>query len=152
MAVASSAESDKKHKKEKKSGSKGSESKQPKLPEHQGMRRRRRRGRRWSCARTTRKTSETSSELVDPENLKGKKKKKKKARLRGGDNKVAQEEKPNAVLNFRILDSLRLKLKDNGIEALFPIQSMTFDIVHDGTDLVGRACTGQLLSCPFWNL
>nr|XP_017258007.1 PREDICTED: DEAD-box ATP-dependent RNA helicase 7-like [Daucus carota subsp. sativus] len=54
-----------------------------------------------------------------------------------------KEENPNAVANFRISEPLRNKLRENGIEALFPIQAMTFDTILDGTDLVGRARTGQ---------
>ncbi|KAL1825006.1 hypothetical protein ACET3Z_011784 [Daucus carota] len=54
-----------------------------------------------------------------------------------------KEENPNAAANFRILEPLRNKLRGNGIEALFPIQAMTFDTILDGTDLVGRARTGQ---------
>ncbi|KAG9445119.1 hypothetical protein H6P81_016459 [Aristolochia fimbriata] len=54
-----------------------------------------------------------------------------------------EEENPNAVSNFRISAPLREKLKSKGIEALFPIQAMTFDMILDGYDLVGRARTGQ---------
>ncbi|KAK3444693.1 hypothetical protein EUGRSUZ_A00875 [Eucalyptus grandis] len=129
---------DKKHKKEKKSSSKGSESKQPKLLEHQGDVKKEKKRTALELREDDKEDkSETSSELVDPENLKGKKKKKKKkTRLSDGDDEVAQEENPTVVSNFRISDSLRLKLKDNGIDALFPIQTMRFDIVLDGTDLV----------------
>ncbi|KAK4749693.1 hypothetical protein SAY87_027142 [Trapa incisa] len=95
--------------------------------------------------------SETSSELVEPVDLKDKnnkekkKKKAKKAKLSTDDDdgEEAVEEFPNAVSNFRISDKLREKLKENGIEALFPIQAMTFDTILDGSDLVGRARTGQ---------
>lgn len=52
----------------------------------------------------------------------------------------------NAVSNFRISDPLKAKLKEKGIEALFPIQATTFDMVLDGADLVGRARTGQVKS------
>ncbi|KAL3753250.1 hypothetical protein ACJRO7_000618 [Eucalyptus globulus] len=133
--------SDKKHKKEKKSSSKGSESKQPKLLEHQGDVKMEKKRKALELREDDKEDkSETSSELVDPENLKGKKKKKKKkkkkTRLSDGDDEVAQEENPTIVSNFRISDSLRLKLKDNGIDALFPIQTMRFDIVLNGTDLV----------------
>ncbi|KAL3753246.1 hypothetical protein ACJRO7_000614 [Eucalyptus globulus] len=127
---------DKKHKKEKKSSSKGSESKQPKLLEHRGDVKKEKKRKALELREDDKEDkSETSSELVDPENLKGKKKKK-KTRLSDGDDEVAQEENPTVVSNFRISDSLRLKLKDNGIDALFPIQTMRFDIVLDGTDLV----------------
>ncbi|CAG7879380.1 unnamed protein product, partial [Brassica rapa] len=47
---------------------------------------------------------------------------------------------PNAVSNRRISDPLREKLKEKGIEVLFPIQAMIFD---KGTNLIGRARTGQ---------
>ncbi|KAF2315728.1 hypothetical protein GH714_040260 [Hevea brasiliensis] len=67
--------------------------------------------------------SETSSELVEPVNLKA--------------------EDPNAISRFRISGPLREKLKSKGIESLFPIQAKTFDDIHNGSDLVGRARTGQ---------
>ncbi|XP_038971529.1 DEAD-box ATP-dependent RNA helicase 7-like [Phoenix dactylifera] len=59
---------------------------------------------------------------------------------RGEDEGAAS---PNAVSKFRISKVLREKLKLKGIESLFPIQAMTFDSVLDGSDLVGRARTGQ---------
>lgn len=100
---------------------------------------------------------ETGSELVEPEgareedNSHKKKKKKKKAKsedqtlVMEADEEEQEEKKedPNAVSNFRISEPLRLKLKEKGIESLFPIQAMTFDIILDGSDLVGRARTGQ---------
>lgn len=55
-----------------------------------------------------------------------------------------KEEDPNAVSNFRISEPLRNVLKSKGIESLFPIQAMTFDIILDGYDLVARAPTGQV--------
>ncbi|XP_051142911.1 DEAD-box ATP-dependent RNA helicase 7-like [Andrographis paniculata] len=60
-------------------------------------------------------------------------------------NEAAEEEdqNPNAVSNFRISEPLREMLKEKGIESLFPIQSMTFNAILDGSDLVGRARTGQ---------
>ncbi|KAJ7970049.1 DEAD-box ATP-dependent RNA helicase [Quillaja saponaria] len=85
--------------------------------------------------------SETSSELVEPVNDK-----KKKAKLEEIDQEkkeVVKAEDPNAISKFRISEPLRAKLKDKGIESLFPIQAMTFDTVLDGSDLVGRARTGQ---------
>lgn len=94
--------------------------------------------------------SETSSELVEPVDLKEKskmekKKKKKKAKLSSeSDEETVKEENPNAVSNFRISEKLRDKLKEKGIESLFPIQAMTFDTILDGSDLVGRARTGQV--------
>ncbi|GKV33686.1 hypothetical protein SLEP1_g42160 [Rubroshorea leprosula] len=92
--------------------------------------------------------SETSSELVEPVDLKEKKKKKKaKVEEDEDEDEVEVEERksedPNAVSRFRISEALREKLKSKGIESLFPIQAMTFDIVFDGSDLVGRARTGQ---------
>eukprot|EP00246_Nothoceros_aenigmaticus_P017832 TRINITY_DN8982_c0_g1_i1.p1 TRINITY_DN8982_c0_g1~~TRINITY_DN8982_c0_g1_i1.p1 ORF type:complete len:700 (+),score=170.49 TRINITY_DN8982_c0_g1_i1:213-2312(+) len=58
---------------------------------------------------------------------------------------VGEEEEinPMAVSNFKISEALRLKLKDRNIEALFPIQAQTYNIVIGGEDLVGRARTGQ---------
>ncbi|MBA0616689.1 hypothetical protein Godav_026188 [Gossypium davidsonii] len=88
--------------------------------------------------------SETSSELVEPVDPKEKKKKKKKAKVEEeGDGDEGKSEDPNAISRFRISEALREKLKSKGIEALFPIQAMTFDMILDGTDLVGRARTGQ---------
>ncbi|XP_010940916.1 DEAD-box ATP-dependent RNA helicase 7 [Elaeis guineensis] len=58
-----------------------------------------------------------------------------------GENEGAAN--PNAVSKFRISKVLREKLKSKGIESLFPIQAMTFDSILDGSDLVGRARTGQ---------
>ncbi len=87
--------------------------------------------------------SETSSELGEPVNsdLKSKKKKLKVPEMEEEEEKG--EENPNALSNFRISEPLREKLKSKGIEALFPIQAMTFDTILDGSDLVGRARTGQ---------
>ncbi|GMY17428.1 DEAD-box ATP-dependent RNA helicase 7-like [Fagus crenata] len=99
--------------------------------------------------------SETSSELVEPVKAKSvseesekkkKDKKKKKAKVEEVEEveeEVKSVEDPNAVSRFRISDHLRAKLKEKGIESLFPIQAMTFDTILDGTDLVGRARTGQ---------
>ncbi|EOA12485.1 hypothetical protein CARUB_v10026032mg [Capsella rubella] len=69
-----------------------------------------------------------------------KKKSSKKVKLGAEDVEV---DNPNAISKFRISPSLREKLKERGIEALFPIQATTFDMVLDGADLVGRARTGQ---------
>lgn len=52
-------------------------------------------------------------------------------------------EDPNCLSKFRISKPLKDALVSNGIKALFPIQAMTFDVVLDGCDLVGRARTGQ---------
>ena len=89
--------------------------------------------------------SETSSELVDPANSKVKNgevesaKKKAKVEEEVGEEDVEAnvEEHPNAISKYRISDPLN--------ESLFPIQAMTFDIVLDGCDLVGRARTGQVI-------
>ncbi|KAG2715724.1 hypothetical protein I3760_03G091200 [Carya illinoinensis] len=94
--------------------------------------------------------SETSSELFEPVNWKDeeseknkKKKKSKKAKVEEEDDEAKSEGDPNAVSRFRISEQLRAKLKEKGIESLFPIQAMTFDTILDGSDLVGRARTGQ---------
>ncbi|KAF5480313.1 hypothetical protein F2P56_001073 [Juglans regia] len=98
--------------------------------------------------------SETSSELFEPVNWKDeeseknkKKKKSKKAKVEEDAEEEDDEDKtegdPNAVSIFRISEQLRAKLKEKGIESLFPIQAMTFDTILDGSDLVGRARTGQ---------
>ncbi|XP_011101144.1 DEAD-box ATP-dependent RNA helicase 7-like [Sesamum indicum] len=84
--------------------------------------------------------SETSSELGEPMNSMGKKKKKMKFEEEDEEEK---EENPNALSNFRISVPLREALKSKGIESLFPIQAMTFGMILDGSDLVGRARTGQ---------
>ena len=83
-------------------------------------------------------SSDSGSELVEPESSK------KKVKLSVVED-VKVVENPNAVSKFRISDPLREKLKEKGIEALFPIQATTFDMVLDGADLVGRARTGQVL-------
>ncbi|CAH9094300.1 unnamed protein product [Cuscuta epithymum] len=83
--------------------------------------------------------SETSSELVEPLSFKVDKKIKKAKLLEV----PSSEEDPNAITRFRISAPLREALKAKGIESLFEIQAMTFDTVLDGTDLVGRARTGQ---------
>lgn len=62
--------------------------------------------------------------------------------VESGDEEAASAD-PNAVSNFRISNVLREALKSKGIQSLFPIQAMTFDLVLDGSDLVGRARTGQ---------
>ncbi|MED6144045.1 DEAD-box ATP-dependent RNA helicase 7 [Stylosanthes scabra] len=61
------------------------------------------------------------------------------------NNKEDEEEEKdaNAVWRFRISEPLRERLKGKGIESLFPIQAITFDTILDGSDLVGRARTGQ---------
>lgn len=92
--------------------------------------------------------SETSSELCEPVNLKAEsKKKKKKAKVEeeedDDNDSGGAEEHPNAISKFRISAPLKAKLKEKGIESLFPIQAMTFDTILDGSDLVGRARTGQ---------
>ncbi|KAK4363413.1 hypothetical protein RND71_018654 [Anisodus tanguticus] len=71
---------------------------------------------------------------LDDNNEENKKKKKKKEE---------QVEDHNALSNFRISVPLREALIAKGINALFPIQAMTFDTVLDASDLVGRARTGQ---------
>ncbi|KAL6004739.1 hypothetical protein ACLOJK_005295 [Asimina triloba] len=57
---------------------------------------------------------------------------------------MEKEVNPNAVSNFRISSKVREALKSKGIESLFPIQAMTFNIILEGSDLVGRARTGQI--------
>ncbi|CAN8264689.1 unnamed protein product [Cochlearia groenlandica] len=88
--------------------------------------------------------SDSSSDLVDPESSKSEKKKSKSSKKMKLDvEEDAVVENPNAVSKFRISAALKLKLKEKGIESLFPIQATTFDMVLDGADLVGRARTGQ---------
>ncbi|KAG2711172.1 hypothetical protein I3760_04G064100 [Carya illinoinensis] len=89
--------------------------------------------------------SETSSELFDPVNWKAEdsEKNKKNKKLKKGKVEEEDEEGPNAVSRFRISEPLKAKLMEKGIESLFPIQAMTFDTILDGSDLVGRARTGQ---------
>ncbi|KAL1555025.1 DEAD-box ATP-dependent RNA helicase 7 [Salvia divinorum] len=59
------------------------------------------------------------------------------------DNNSEGQEDSNALTKFRISKALRETLKEKGIESLFPIQAMTFNTIFDGSDLVGRARTGQ---------
>jgi ATP-dependent RNA helicase DDX21 len=44
----------------------------------------------------------------------------------------------NDLKNYRISKETRKLLKAKGINALFPIQSSTFDLIYDGRDVVGR--------------
>ncbi|KAL8141488.1 hypothetical protein V2J09_014520 [Rumex salicifolius] len=85
--------------------------------------------------------SETSSELGEPINSKGSK----KAKLTASSDGEQEEEEnnPNALSNFQISMPLKVALISKGIKSLFPIQAMTFHIVLNGSDLVGRARTGQ---------
>ncbi|KAG6426479.1 hypothetical protein SASPL_110702 [Salvia splendens] len=84
--------------------------------------------------------SDTSSEMGEPVN--GSTKKKMKFEDGHGEEEE-KEDNPNSVSNFRISAPLRETLKAKGIEALFPIQAMTFDTILDGSDMIGRARTGQ---------
>lgn len=88
-----------------------------------------------------RKAAEEEEE-VKSDSSSEKKKSSKKVKL-GVEDVVVDN--PNAVSNFRISAPLKEKLKEKGIEALFPIQATTFEMVLDGADLVGRARTGQVL-------
>lgn len=75
-----------------------------------------------------------------------KEKKNKKKKAKSEEEFVVMENKvedPNGISKFKISEPLREKLKEKGIESLFPIQAMTFDIILQGCDLVGRARTGQ---------
>lgn len=76
-----------------------------------------------------------------------KEKKNKKKKAKSEEEFVVMENKvedPNGISKFKISEPLREKLKEKGIESLFPIQAMTFDIILQGCDLVGRARTGQV--------
>lgn len=64
--------------------------------------------------------------------------------MRFDKNNEEEEEDPNALTKFRISKALKETLKEKGIESLFPIQAMTFNTILDGSDLVGRARTGQV--------
>ncbi|KAG2780164.1 ATP-dependent RNA helicase [Phytophthora cactorum] len=55
---------------------------------------------------------------------------------------VGGEENP-PLDSFRICDETKKNLQTRGIHTLFPIQSMTFDKIMDGKDLMGRARTGM---------
>ena len=90
--------------------------------------------------------SDSSSELIEPVSADSKVKKK-KAKLMEASDVEEEENDPNSLSNFRISKPLKDALTSKGIKALFPIQAMTFDIVLDGCDLVGRARTGQV--CVF---
>lgn len=97
---------------------------------------------------------ESSSELVEPKSSRAKSREKrnnnKKPKFEepdmGGEELEKKKKDPNATSNFRISEPLRAKLKEKGIESLFPIQARTFDTILDGSDLVGRARTGQVCS------
>jgi len=71
--------------------------------------------------------------------------------MEGSDDQGDEEENPNALSNFQISKTLKDALSSKGIKSLFPIQAMTFDVVLRGSDLVGRARTGQVSACyrPF---
>ncbi|ONM56484.1 hypothetical protein Zm00014a_013006 [Zea mays] len=96
--------------------------------------------------------SSTSSEETAPAAKKAKEKTKKNVDVSSsasdddGEITASSDEDPadpNALTNFRISESLRQSLRSKGIKSLFPIQATTFDLVLDGSDLVGRARTGQ---------
>ncbi|KAL2227173.1 DEAD-box ATP-dependent RNA helicase 7 [Sesamum indicum] len=89
----------------------------------------------------TRRSAITASEIGEPMmNLTKRKKKMKYEKIEGVK---PEDDTPNAVSSFRISNPLKEALKEKGIESLFPIQAMTFNAVLDGSDLVGRARTGQ---------
>ncbi|KAK4431596.1 DEAD-box ATP-dependent RNA helicase 7 [Sesamum alatum] len=88
----------------------------------------------------TRRITITGPEIGDAMNPTKKKKKIKYEKIEGVK---AEDDNPNAVSSFRISDPLKEALKEKGIESLFPIQAITFNAVLDGSDLVGRARTGQ---------
>lgn len=97
---------------------------------------------------------EEKSEISSEEGSKLKaKKEKKKAKVEEvvEEEVIVKKNDPNAVTNFRISEPLRKKLQEKGIESLFPIQAMTFNTILDGSDMVGRARTGQVCSyIPFY--
>ncbi|PHT87086.1 DEAD-box ATP-dependent RNA helicase 7 [Capsicum annuum] len=87
-------------------------------------------------------TSEDSKEL----------KKKMKIDSRSDSDEVKKKDKKRKALNLYDDNEengslkqmpLREALVAKGINALFPIQALTFDTILDGSDLVGRARTGQ---------
>ncbi|KAK4385083.1 DEAD-box ATP-dependent RNA helicase 7 [Sesamum angolense] len=89
----------------------------------------------------TRRSAIISSEIGEPiMNLTKRKKKMKYEKIEGVK---PEDDTPNAVSSFRISNPLKEALREKGIESLFPIQAMTFNAVLDGSDLVGRARTGQ---------
>ncbi|XP_062193821.1 DEAD-box ATP-dependent RNA helicase 7-like [Phragmites australis] len=99
--------------------------------------------------------SSTSSEEPVPAAKKAKNKKDKKTAEERTSSSSAEDDgeltassdedpaDPNALTNFRISEPLRQRLRSKGIKALFPIQATTFGLLLDGSDLVGRARTGQ---------
>ena len=57
---------------------------------------------------------------------------------------MEEEELPEGHLDrFPMNVNVKATLRASGIEALFPIQSATFNIILEGKDLIGRARTGQ---------
>lgn len=91
--------------------------------------------------------NENSLELVEPKGSREDKEKNKRKKKTKSIESLVMEKKVedhNAVSKFKISEPLREKLKEKGIESLFPIQAMTFDTILHGFDLVGRARTGQV--------
>ncbi|CAI8604589.1 unnamed protein product [Vicia faba] len=90
--------------------------------------------------------NENGLELVEPKGSREDKEKNKRKKKEKFVESMVMEKKVedhNAVSKFKISEPLREKLKEKGIESLFPIQAMTFDTILHGFDLVGRARTGQ---------
>ncbi|KAK9672719.1 hypothetical protein RND81_12G119600 [Saponaria officinalis] len=83
----------------------------------------------------------TTSEIVEPPSNRNDLMSKKVKLME--DEEEEEEEDVNSLSKFRISKPLRDALISKGIKGLFPIQAMTFDVVLDGADLVGRARTGQ---------
>jgi len=65
-------------------------------------------------------------------------------RVRTRSMDAKEDENGNPPLSkFRISSPLQSLLMAKGITHLFPIQSMTYDAIYDGKDVIGRARTGQ---------
>ncbi|CAH8387740.1 unnamed protein product [Eruca vesicaria subsp. sativa] len=119
-------------------------------PEHQDSKKKKEKKLKLSDsdAEESDKKKSKKKRKADDETEEGSEKKSKSSKKVKLSSVVEEEEdvkvdNPNAVSKFRISDPLKAKLKEKGIEALFPIQASTFDMVLDGADLVGRARTGQ---------
>ena len=65
------------------------------------------------------------------------------------EEEVVKKEDQNAITKFRISEPLRVKLKEKGFELLLPIHATTFDIILNGSDLVGCARIGQVCDVNF---
>ncbi|DAZ96216.1 TPA: hypothetical protein N0F65_012578 [Lagenidium giganteum] len=86
--------------------------------------------------------SESSAASSDADVKSSKKKAKVEEATKTVVSNVGGTENPS-LDQFRISEQTKAALRKRGINALFPIQAMTFDKILDGKDLMGRARTGM---------